>query len=171
MPVKDNIQSEKQSESFFENEEEKRRKAVQNVSEVKPQKLLSFLNMKAEFHQSRIDTLDEKIAARQDKIARNEAKIERLSAIEKEGEDDSKSSAERDSLEEECDFCVYDDIKKKLIDKGIPESEIAYVHDAKTEKQKSELFDKVRSGNKRGAFHFYSCSFLIYSVSIFKCRL
>lgn len=36
--------------------------------------------MKAEFHQSRIDTLDEKIAARQDKIARNEAKIEKLSA-------------------------------------------------------------------------------------------
>lgn len=80
MPVKDNIQPEKQSVPFFENEEEKRRKAVQNVSEVKPQKFLPFLNLKAEFHQSRIDTLDEKIAARQNKIARNEAKIERLSA-------------------------------------------------------------------------------------------
>lgn len=76
MPVKDNIQS----ENPIQNEEEKRRKAVQNVSEVKTQKLLPFLNMKAEFHQSRIDTLDEKIAARQDKIARNEAKIEKLSA-------------------------------------------------------------------------------------------
>ena len=63
--------------------------------------------------------------------------------------DDNKSSAERDSLEEECDFCVYDDIKSKLISKGIPESEIAYIHDAKTEKQKSELFDKVRSGEVR----------------------
>ena len=72
MPVKDKIQP--------ENDEEKRKKAVQNVSEIKPQKLLPFLNLKAEFHQSRIDTLDEKIAARQDKIARNEAKIERLSA-------------------------------------------------------------------------------------------
>lgn len=71
------------------------------------------------------------------------------SAAEKDGEDDSKSSAERDSLEEECDFCVYDDIKQKLIDKGIPESEIAYIHNAKTEKQKSELFDKVRSGEVR----------------------
>lgn len=70
-------------------------------------------------------------------------------AAEKDGEDDSKSSAERDSLEEECDFCVYDDIKQKLIDKGIPESEIAYIHNAKTEKQKSELFDKVRSGEVR----------------------
>lgn len=70
-------------------------------------------------------------------------------SAEKDGEDDSKSSAERDSLEEECDFCVYDDIKKKLMDKGIPESEIAYIHNAKTEKQKSELFDKVRSGEVR----------------------
>lgn len=62
---------------------------------------------------------------------------------------DSESSSERDSLEEECDFCVYDDIKKKLIAKGIPESEIAYIHNAKTEKQKTELFDKVRSGKVR----------------------
>ena len=55
MPVKDNIQPEKQ----IENEEEKRRKAVENMQEssnIKSQKLLPFLNMKAEFHQSRIDT-------------------------------------------------------------------------------------------------------------------
>lgn len=44
---------------------------------------------------------------------------------------------------------VSDDIKAKLIAKGVPESEIAYIHDAKTEKQKSELFDKVRSGEVR----------------------
>lgn len=68
---------------------------------------------------------------------------------EKDGEDDNKSAAERESFEEECDFCVYDDIKRKLMDKGIPESEIAYIHNAKTEKQKSELFDKVRSGEVR----------------------
>jgi len=64
-------------------------------------------------------------------------------------DDDSKSAAERESLEEECDFCVYDDIRKKLIDKGIPENEIAFIHDYKTEKQKSELFEKVRSGEIR----------------------
>lgn len=63
--------------------------------------------------------------------------------------DDDRSAAERDSLEEECDFCVYTDIKKKLIAGGIPESEIAFIHDAKTEKQKSELFEKVRSGEIR----------------------
>ena len=63
--------------------------------------------------------------------------------------DDSKSAAERESLEEECDFCVYDDIRDKLIAKGIPAEEIAYIHDAKTEKQKADLFDKVRSGEIR----------------------
>lgn len=46
-------------------------------------------------------------------------------------------------------MCFNDDIKRKLMDKGIPESEIAYIHNAKTEKQKSELFDKVRSGEIR----------------------
>ena len=40
-------------------------------------------------------------------------------------------------------FNVYDDLKKKLLDKGIPESEIAYIHDAKTEAAKKELFGKT----------------------------
>lgn len=46
-------------------------------------------------------------------------------------------------------FNVYDDLKKKLLDKGIPESEIAYIHNAKTEVAKKELFGKVRSGEVR----------------------
>ena len=46
-------------------------------------------------------------------------------------------------------FNVYDDLKKKLLDKGIPESEIAYIHNAKTEAAKKELFGKVRSGEMR----------------------
>ncbi|WP_024858947.1 hypothetical protein [Ruminococcus albus] len=62
---------------------------------------------------------------------------------------DNKSMAEIDSLEEECDFCVYDDIRDKLIARGIPADEIAYIHDAKNEKQKSELFEKVRNGDIR----------------------
>lgn len=62
---------------------------------------------------------------------------------------DKKSIAEVESLEEECDFCVYDDIRDKLIVKGIPAEEIAYIHDAKTEQQKADLFDKVRSGEVR----------------------
>lgn len=44
---------------------------------------------------------------------------------------------------------MYDDIKAKLVAKGIPADEIAYIHDAKSEKQKSELFEKVRSGEVR----------------------
>lgn len=44
---------------------------------------------------------------------------------------------------------VSDDIRDKLIAKGIPAEEIAYIHDAKTEKQKADLFDKVRSGEIR----------------------
>ena len=61
-----------------------------------------------------------------------------------ENDDDNKSVSELESLEEECDFCVYNDIRDKLIAKGIPENEIAYIHSAKTEAQKSELFDKVK---------------------------
>ena len=49
-------------------------------SERPAQKLLPFLQEKADFHQSRINTINEKIAVRSDKIARNEAKIEQLSA-------------------------------------------------------------------------------------------
>lgn len=63
--------------------------------------------------------------------------------------DDEKSVSEQNSLEEENDFCIYDDIRKKLIAGGIPAEEIAYIHDAKTEAQKTALFDKVRSGSIR----------------------
>ena len=44
---------------------------------------------------------------------------------------------------------VYDDLRNKLIAKGIPAEEIAYIHSAKTEAQKKELFGKVRSGQVR----------------------
>lgn len=64
-------------------------------------------------------------------------------------QNDNKSVAELDSLEETGKFCVYDDIRDKLIAKGIPATEIAYIHNAKTEAQKSELFSKVRSGEVR----------------------
>ena len=46
-------------------------------------------------------------------------------------------------------FNLYDDIKNKLIQKGIPENEIAFIHDAKTESAKDELFDKVNRGEIR----------------------
>ena len=64
-------------------------------------------------------------------------------------DEDTKSVTEIDSLEESGKFCVYDDIKDKLIAKGVSSQEIAFIHDAKNEKQKSELFAKVRSGEVR----------------------
>lgn len=46
-------------------------------------------------------------------------------------------------------FNVYDDIKQKLIAKGVPANEIAFIHDAKTEEQKETLFQKMRDGDVR----------------------
>ena len=46
-------------------------------------------------------------------------------------------------------FNVYDDLRDKLIAKGVPKEEIAYIHSANTEMQKKELFGKVRSGQVR----------------------
>ena len=46
-------------------------------------------------------------------------------------------------------FNVYDDLKQKLIAKGVPEKEIAFIHDANTEAKKTELFGKVKSGQVR----------------------
>jgi hypothetical protein len=46
-------------------------------------------------------------------------------------------------------FTVYSDLKKKLVALGVPESEIAYIHEAKTDVQKANLFAKVRSGSVR----------------------
>ena len=46
-------------------------------------------------------------------------------------------------------FNVYDDIKNKLIQKGIPEDEIEFIHNAKTNPQKLKLFEDMRNGNKR----------------------
>lgn len=46
-------------------------------------------------------------------------------------------------------FNVYDDIKQKLIKKGVPAKEIAFIHDAKTDAQKLKLFDEFNAGNIR----------------------
>ena len=44
---------------------------------------------------------------------------------------------------------VYHDIKRKLMNRGVPEEEIAFIHEANTELRKTELFGKVRSGQVR----------------------
>ncbi|WP_421849875.1 PLxRFG domain-containing protein [Oricola sp.] len=50
------------------------------------------------------------------------------------------------------DFSVYDDLRQKLIERGIPPEEVAFIHDANTDLQKQELFGKVRSGRVRFLF-------------------
>ena len=57
--------------------------------------------------------------------------------------------AEKDSTPEEADFTVYDDIREKLVVRGIPREQIAFIHEANTEARKKELFSKVRSGQVR----------------------
>ena len=53
------------------------------------------------------------------------------------------------SMAAESDFSVYEDIQSKLIARGIPAEEIAFIHDANTELKKKELFAKVRAGQVR----------------------
>lgn len=87
MPVQDNDEKRTAEQPAVDAEEELRRKQAQaqehqqdETGAQKSGKLLPFLNAKAEFHQGRIDYLDEKIANQTDKIDRNKAKIEALSA-------------------------------------------------------------------------------------------
>ncbi len=53
------------------------------------------------------------------------------------------------NIPDEKPFTVYEDIRDKLISRGIPVAEIAFIHDADTEVKKKELFGKVRSGQVR----------------------
>ena len=46
-------------------------------------------------------------------------------------------------------FSVYDDIRKKLVERGIPESEVKFIHEADTDVKKKELFQKTRKGEVR----------------------
>ena len=47
------------------------------------------------------------------------------------------------------DFSIYNDIKDKLIELGVPEKEIAFIHDAKKDEEKEKIFSKVREGEIR----------------------
>ena len=47
------------------------------------------------------------------------------------------------------DFDAYNDLKHKLVERGIPENEISFIHDANTDKAKQDLFDKVTAGTIR----------------------
>ncbi len=67
--------------------------------------------------------------------------------IEQTEEENSKSLDEL--LAEQAKFDVYTDILKKLVAKGIPQNEIRFIHDAKTDLQKGQLFADMNSGKAR----------------------
>jgi hypothetical protein len=59
------------------------------------------------------------------------------------------SAVDKSTPEDRPEFTVYDDIREKLVARGIPQEQIAYIHDANTEVKKKALFAKVRSGQVR----------------------
>ncbi|MCR5731003.1 MAG: DEAD/DEAH box helicase family protein, partial [Ruminococcus sp.] len=54
-----------------------------------------------------------------------------------------------DAIEEVGKISIYDDIREKLVAKGVPREEIAFIHEAKNENAKAEMFAKVRRGDIR----------------------
>lgn len=81
------------------------------------------------------------------------ARIRELIEASEQGDDAATAELNKlspdDLMALESSFSVYDDLKQKLVREGIPEREIAFIHDAKTDLQKQELFAKVRSGRVR----------------------
>jgi N12 class adenine-specific DNA methylase/predicted RNA methylase len=95
-------------------------------------------------------------AAKGKEAARIRALIEAAEGRDAEKADAAQAELDKMSPDEidalSGDFSVYDDLKQKLIQRGIPEAEIAFIHDAGTELQKDELFGRVRSGRVRVLF-------------------
>lgn len=89
-------------------------------------------------------------------VAKARADFEALQAKANAGDEAAQEKLDNMSPDEvsalESSFSVYDDLKAKLIKSGIPENEIAFIHDANTDLQKAELFGKVRSGAVRVLF-------------------
>ena len=90
-------------------------------------------------------------------FTKQDLKKSKIKADEAEQEDKDKEQEQDDEdifdmdelLSLNSNFSVYDDLKKKLIAKGIPEKEIAFIHDAKTELKKEKLFHDVSDGRVR----------------------
>ena len=74
--------------------------------------------------------------------------------MESEDEEDegNEQALDYNSIGEKGNFTVYQDMKDKLVAKGILEHEIAFIHDAKNDNQKQQIFDNVKSGKIRVLF-------------------
>ncbi|KQV27850.1 hypothetical protein ASC97_05660 [Rhizobium sp. Root1203] len=85
--------------------------------------------------------------------AREEAELRALIQKADQGDEAAQEKLDNmspdDFLALQSTFSVYDDLREKLIDRGVSPDEIAFIHDANTEAQKEELFGKVRSGRVR----------------------
>ena len=62
---------------------------------------------------------------------------------------DEAERANDEAIEEVGKISIYDDIREKLVEKGVPREEVAFIHEAKNEAAKAEMFAKVRSGDIR----------------------
>lgn len=86
-------------------------------------------------------------------VAKEAAELRELVALAENGDDAAQEKLDAMSPDEllalDSKFSVYDDLKAKLIASGIPENEVAFIHDASTEIQKQELFAKVKTGRIR----------------------
>ena len=86
-------------------------------------------------------------------VAAERAKIEQLVRLADQGDEAAEAELSKYSEDDlaalNAGFSVYDDLKSKLIAAGIPAAEVAFIHDAKTDLQKDELFGKVKSGRIR----------------------
>lgn len=86
-------------------------------------------------------------------LAKQRAAFEELVQRASEGDEDAVEALDAMSPDEQlalsASFSVYDDVREKLADAGIPAREIAFIHDANTDLQKKALFDKVNRGDIR----------------------
>jgi N12 class adenine-specific DNA methylase len=88
---------------------------------------------------------------------KEQVRIENLVILSEKGTEEQRKTAnkelsrlsEDDLVALKSSFDVYNDIKSKLIKNGIPSNEIAFIHDANTDKKKSDLFDMVNGGKIR----------------------
>ncbi|YP_010115338.1 DarB-like antirestriction [Sinorhizobium phage PBC5] len=88
--------------------------------------------------------------------AAEEARLRELMQKADDGDEKAQEALDNMSPDEflalQSPFSVYDDLRQKLIDRGVAPAEIAFIHDANTQAQKEELFGKVRSGRVRFLF-------------------
>jgi N12 class adenine-specific DNA methylase len=103
--------------------------------------------------QSELDKHIQKIVAGEAEDATDQQMQDRESSLEKLLEkytpDEIKEAIEEYKDPDAKTFSAYDELKKLLAEKGIPEDDVAFIHDADTDEKKDELFAQVRSGKVR----------------------